>query len=146
MLVRRERERASTFARRKYCSLECTWFVEQEFEHPPCSVCGGEVVRGDGEARSRWKRRKTCSRECRVARGRRGAGRPGVGWLLSEEWLPCRAGVGGLDWFSEDGAEQKAAAAVCVAQCSRVAECAALAEDVGAVCGVWGGEVVSRLP
>jgi predicted nucleic acid-binding Zn ribbon protein len=56
------------FARRKTCSASCgqrlAWQVRKSdrsaIDHPPCTRCGGEVVRRPGERHYRWLLRRSC--------------------------------------------------------------------------------------
>lgn len=38
--------------------------LREDYTHPPCVICGGDVVRRPTEGATLWKRRLCCSRAC----------------------------------------------------------------------------------
>ena len=62
-------------------------------EHPPCPICGGEVVRWNRESHSHWAERATCSRDCaysyRTSAQRAVTPCPGCGKRKSYSQMVC---------------------------------------------------------
>lgn len=79
-MLRRPSDLKTEFRRRTICSSECRGrraaavnasrpVVLKVYPHPPCTECGGPIVRRDGETMRRFKARTCCCPVCSHAKG-----------------------------------------------------------------------------
>lgn len=165
-LVRREREGATNWKARRYCTKECSWDDRgapgrakartrvDVVDDRRCAWagCAGPIVRRDGERRSEWLARVFCSRECQLSRYKPvTVVKPRFAPVVEERdqsWRPmaaCRGAdpnlFGPIEQHEKNGLDRcrRAAAEFC-RRCPVAAACHRYAEE-GDEQGVWSGRL-----
>ncbi len=77
-VLRRPGEKFGDWKKRLCCSPECgralhasrlrrnTFVKLADYEHPPCTICGGPVIRREHESVPHYRDRPTCGKECGI--------------------------------------------------------------------------------